>query len=549
MAPNVWQRAALSLGPLRVGSAVLEARRVLVEYVPAGWVVVLGDSFAMYAALGWYLTVALDLLHDDAMSRTALASFVLRGAEPQLAAIGFVWNPLPSLVQIPLVPMLRPYDLQALAGPFQSAASMAGASALLWKHLGLFRLGHLTRTALLALFVTNPMILLYAANGLSEAMFLFCMVWTSYAFVLWVRNWDYAALIGMALATAASFGARYEALPLTVAGAIALVPAGLKDGKLDASRLEAVLIAYLAPIVHVVFLWLFLNQLIVGDALYFQRSVYSNTAQTAAFRESGGYLSGVVGSPLGAARYAGERLFGLSPVFGIILAFTALQVVRRRDWRLGCLAGIWLSVPTFHLVLVHGGNSYGWLRFFMYGIPASFVLAPLLLSHLGRRDRRLAIAALILVSSASSGAALWLMTQPDVAREEHPFVRRVLGLEVVSGATFTHGAERAIAEYVDELPEGRILIDTSTGFSIVLLARQPARFVITSDRDFNATLDGPVGQIAYLLVPRAERAYGGNELVNGRYPELYGGGMTWAKLERDFGDDRGWRLFRVDDGS
>ena len=61
----------------------------------------------------------------DALARTALASYVIQGRQPHLAAIGFVWNPIPSVLEIPFVLLLHLFGLQQLAGPAVSA--LAGA--------------------------------------------------------------------------------------------------------------------------------------------------------------------------------------------------------------------------------------------------------------------------------------------------------------------------------------------------------------------------------------------------------------------------------------
>ena len=59
-------------------------------------------AFVCYLAVALWLS-ALDLVFPDAMSRVANGYYVLFSRDPHLAAIGFVWNPLPSLAAIPLL--------------------------------------------------------------------------------------------------------------------------------------------------------------------------------------------------------------------------------------------------------------------------------------------------------------------------------------------------------------------------------------------------------------------------------------------------------------
>ncbi|MDE3078186.1 MAG: hypothetical protein KGJ86_22410, partial [Chloroflexota bacterium] len=105
------------------------------------WYVVFGAISLTYVVMATYLTLGLHILVGDAISRTAAASYVVLSRERHLAAIGFVWNPLPTVVQIPLVLVLRPFGLQVLAGPLQSALFMGGADTVMWRLLGLYPFG------------------------------------------------------------------------------------------------------------------------------------------------------------------------------------------------------------------------------------------------------------------------------------------------------------------------------------------------------------------------------------------------------------------------
>ena len=85
-----------------------------------------------------YLAVAVllvrhDILFADAMSRVGNACYVLFSRDPHLPAIGFVWNPLPSLVLLPILPLksVAPWLVtHGFAGAIQSALLMAGTVAL-----------------------------------------------------------------------------------------------------------------------------------------------------------------------------------------------------------------------------------------------------------------------------------------------------------------------------------------------------------------------------------------------------------------------------------
>src|SRR5688500_4870609 len=73
----------------------------------------------------WFVVDRLQLLPGDALARTYLAWRVLLGEEKKLANIGFVWTPLPSILQLPLV-LLPPLRFHALSGNLITAVAGAG---------------------------------------------------------------------------------------------------------------------------------------------------------------------------------------------------------------------------------------------------------------------------------------------------------------------------------------------------------------------------------------------------------------------------------------
>src|SRR3954451_9653851 len=56
---------------------------------------------ACYLVVGAVLVFGFDSIMEDALSRVAAASSVWWSSDPKLAAIGYVWTPLPALLMIP----------------------------------------------------------------------------------------------------------------------------------------------------------------------------------------------------------------------------------------------------------------------------------------------------------------------------------------------------------------------------------------------------------------------------------------------------------------
>src|SRR5690606_5766592 len=74
-------------------------------------------------------------MHSDAVSRVANAFYVLYSRDPHLGAIGFVWNPLPSLLELlPLLayPIIPAIATAGLAANLLTALFAAGTSLMLF---------------------------------------------------------------------------------------------------------------------------------------------------------------------------------------------------------------------------------------------------------------------------------------------------------------------------------------------------------------------------------------------------------------------------------
>lgn len=110
----------------------------------------------------------------DAVSRTANAYFVLFLEPAKLASIGFVWNPLPSLVQLLIVPFSvfwKPLATVGFAGAIATAFFAAANAALLFRYFRQAGLSVTTAILLVSLYVCNPFVFYYGFNGMSETFF------------------------------------------------------------------------------------------------------------------------------------------------------------------------------------------------------------------------------------------------------------------------------------------------------------------------------------------------------------------------------------------
>lgn len=560
-------------GTWRAPAAVVPAVRV--PRLGTGWVL-FGAALAGYLGLGAHLVFGLGFIDPDAYSRVISASFVFFSRDPHLAAIGFVWPPLPALFELGLIPLTVAWPAvvaRGFAAVIMSAIFMAGAVHQLDRALWDFGVSRLARYVLVAAFAFHPMIAYYGANGMSEAPTVFFMVLVARHFARWVWEPAVGPLVIAGLGLAGAYLTRYETAlsAVGVGGLVALLTMvrtrGRRSERVDAAIADTAIV--LAPFGLAFAGWALASWLIVGAPFQQFTSIYGNTAQVSVAVAQG---EGEWSAPL-AAKAALElrRLGGVDIALPSAIGIAALIAWRRRDDRwLAVLAA--LGPPLAFMVYGYLTNSvFPYFRFLILAVPLAVMLlglgaagianrtVPAQVGPLRRRAHvalgavttaSLALAALVSVPAA--GAAM-LDGSINVAQSwELPAIARraLLTGERPAAGRYTFATAREIATYLDglDLPDGSVLLDVFEGFPIVGNSARPRQFVITADRDFRAALADPISfRVRYLLVP-ARSGNGTLDAVNLAYPGLWEGGAGFATVERTFagsGPSSDWRLYRV----
>ena len=178
------------------------------------------DTVVFTAAAVVYLVAGTVAAFDgvffgDALSRVQSAAAVLFSRTPALVDIGFVFTPLSTLLELPLValtPWIPAMSDRALAGVIVSALFMAGAVLQVWRTGADRGLRTSLQVVLTVIFAVNPMVVLYGANGMSEAPFLFAVAWATRRLMRFSRTDDVHDLTAAGIAVALSFLARYDGL-------------------------------------------------------------------------------------------------------------------------------------------------------------------------------------------------------------------------------------------------------------------------------------------------------------------------------------------------
>ncbi|MCP3745934.1 hypothetical protein [Paenibacillus sp. A3M_27_13] len=505
---------------------------------------------ALELSAGIYFSYVLGYMHTDALSRVANAFYVLYSRDPHLGAIGFIWNPLPSLLEMvilllyPIFPALATYGLAAVI----LSATFAALTAML-----LYRAGVRTGLSsgmnimLALLYALNPFILLFGANGLSDSLYIYFIMMTVIEFALWLKDRMTASLIVSGLALAMAFWTRYEAVPLGVAMAGGVVLAimflhrnmGRRELALREKlhKVEATWLLLLLPVVFSGLLWIFFNYLIMGNAFYFLNSEYSNTAQSAELLNDDKFVE-IFSNPLVALKFiASKTLWYSVPLFAIL--FIRLLSGRLFRWGTLIILLLFLSVPGLQFLLMMKQSSYGWFRYFMYVFPITVAWLPYELSQLQGRWRRAAFGLVSVSLLLTAGLLSYALTRPDIAPDENSFLTRTGNVNYVR-----QESDRKIAVWLDEhLPKSTIMTDSASAYTMIVYSQYPKRFLITSDYLFNKALSYPQdSHVDYILVPKIMSGMPLSK-INMVYPNLYEKGAPWVQLEREFNGE--WRLYKV----
>ncbi|GAA4245045.1 hypothetical protein [Dactylosporangium darangshiense] len=505
--------------------------------------VVLGAALVVYLALACWMWRQ-QFIPQDSLSRLANGYYVLFSRDPHLAAVGIVWNPLPSLALLPFLPLgaLVPALVRdGLVAVLVSAGVMAVTVAVTRDILRRLGVSRTPRLILTGLFALHPMIFWYAGNGMSEALFLVALMLATRSLLQWLADGRPERLVALGLALGLAYGSRYEALAPALAAPVAVFGVswwrnrGRESGRLGIAQADAVLAGF--PALVTVGLWAACGRIVDNQWFATFSSKYGNAAQVAANRAA---IESVTGSTLAdRAAYAAQQLAGLEPLAPAVLLVAAVLAVRWRDARALAPVAVLGSVLAFDNLAFLLGSSFGWLRFQIAVVPLVVVLVGILLSRQGPArgpgPRRAAVVAGLLAAALAVPVTVLTLRNPDLAREESAFL-------TAGGAEQTRFLARQnlrIGAEIDGLglPDGAVLTDSAYSYAVILASRHPKQFVISSDRDFAAILADPKGHgVRYYLVS----AGGAADAVRAAYPAL-----EQAPASRTWPDFQGRALFTL----
>lgn len=511
--------------------------------------------FAAQFAFGMWMN-ARGFLHLDALYRSVNALQVLHGSDPHLGAIGLVWMPLPTLLQLPWTALYPLWpDVVSSGASASLTTSLAGGATAALLLATCTRLGLSARLgwAYAVLVSANPMLFLYSANGMSEGVAAPFLIGAVCCLTLFWHSGlrRYVVVAGVSLAL--GFASLYEAVPFGAALFAALAGGLIWDSEARASApqgrwraVEGLGLVLLVPSFFVAALWLVANAVIMRDPLFFALSPDSNHALT---KDREGFVFDLAGDALGTLAFVCER----SAPFLVPIGFVLLvRLLDGRFLRVNTVSALLLaaSVP-FGLIapLLYGHASFGWLRFFVYVL---FVAAGWGLYEVAASRRPRRAACLVMAGWALAfPATLLAMSNPAVGQEEHVVVNALVRgggpREVGHSSELAH--MRPVARYLEAGPLARgqrVLFDEA--WALQALARPShlrTLLIQASDRRFRAMLKDPRRhRVSYLLLPRPG---GRPDALTRARPRLWSGDEPGFRLVKSFpATPEHWRLYEVE---
>ncbi|HST03599.1 MAG TPA: glycosyltransferase family 39 protein [Chloroflexia bacterium] len=441
---------------------------------------------AFYLLLGAWATGIFGLVAPDASARTGTAAAILWSRNPHYGALLTAWGPLTTGLQLPLVWLLGVlFNAPQFSANVLSALASTASLGLLYRLFGVLGFQGRMRWLPVALYATNPLILLYAASGSSASLLITCLLLAIYGLAAWWQSGQpgYLGLSGLGITGA--FLINYESLLFGVVVAAAFLY-GLK--RRGMAHPLARLTLYIMPIFYTLLFWFAFNLISMRDPFAFLNA----DLYVSANELSGPSGTATLSSPLGVLNNPGRAL-----VYTLLLAFVVLIcVLNRRDT---------------------GDHD----------------------TDIGNATQAKPTIWLALLLAASLGAAVLLLWPGQSLAQTGP------SSGGYSSSSVSVAEEQVVGDYLrsDVLADARILVDQGDTYPIIDKAGQPNRFVIPSDIDYDEIIANAAQDIDYILLRNNDPGKPG--AIQYAYPMLYESRWPYAQLVHDFGGQMGWRLYRV----
>lgn len=510
--------------------------------------------FLFYLMLGAYMSIWREYLPYDSLARLVSAWLVIHGTEAKLASIGFVWPPLPTLIMIPFT--IFPYLVDSwLVAVIPSAGCMALAGVIVGQISRYLKVPDGWRRLFILLFALNPLVVMFAVNGMSEAMLSLCFLLSAYWMIRFLKTDSHTDMILMAGFFSLLPLVRYEfALVTAFSGLILLLKcwerrSQFPDLKTFGEFIEGRLLAYSALAIYPTFLWIIFNWFIMGSPLYFLAN--DRSALSLADMQLSSYASLII-TPLSSLNLVFSVWFGVF-LLGLLSFAAAIYLgIRQKSNVLLGVGFLIMVIPFLQFVLLNQRANVPLLRYFVMAIPMGLAVAFMVLDYfikwanLNTRHRMLIYGGFAILFLVSNLGTYQVVTSYQYQNIEAETWKALTTEEKVNNLSFDE-AFMIGKELVKIIPPGsRVLIDTyQFGFGIILGAGNHDLFLDFTDPNYDAALKDPPKYVDYVIVPKAS-GRGVYYAINRAYKKLHFQGATWAVFEDVLpATNSEWKLYKV----
>lgn len=476
-----------------------------------------------FIVLGYLITIQRHVVVFDALDRLTRAYMVWYNDPPKLAAIGFSFPPITTVVFLPFA-VIKPVATSGMALVLMTSAFAAGTMVVLNRAFTLVGLTAALRYLMLLAIAVNPMIAFYSTNGQSDMVGLFFLAAGLYCFMAWFDGRQPRYLIGAGMAFSLALLTRYEFIADAFLLAV-LIAAALAAQRVRRDEIEGSVIGYLAPIIYALTLWIFFNLVIVGDPFGWLESIRNPVVNSPAGITSGGHPS--IGDVI---TKLVEINFGIFPLTLLILPVLLIAFFAQRDYVALAFALLILINLIITGASAFTANDLGTIEL-RDALPAMMIAilgAAWLVYSFEGAGIGVYVAALALAVIAIPLSYSQMKTYP-FQNLEQAFARAVTTGKDQEGTVSRGGyivgtkPEELMANFIKRTTnkKNNVLTDNSQTFAVILLNGRPPVFfdrVDKGDAQWKKTLNRPAtgkNKVQYFLVSRSRA-----DLIGQRYPSL-----------------------------
>ncbi len=468
----------------------------------------------LYMLLGFRL-IDLHVINFDALDRLTRAFMVWYNDPPKLASIGFSLPPLGTLVLVPFA-AIKGLVTSGLALPISSAIFGAGTLTFINRMFAMSDMVRGARLLIVLLVGLNPMFGFYAMNGTGDMAYMMFAAFGMFCVLGWGRNGSARYLIGAGLAFAVAVIARYEFILWALVLAF-LVSGSLTAKGRDKDEVEGSVIAYLAPVMYALGIWIFLNAVVLGDPFAWISDASSSAPVNAVASSAPDFsLIDAIGNAL-----------RIQLIFPVSLVAIPMLLLGTRD-AVGIGIAILILVNIGWSVVsaaIEGSVDVIELQDALPGMIAG--CAGIAWCYLRAESMRALLWAVTVGLALVSLPLAWSQMQSFPHQNlEQAFTRAIFTGEDQEGTTSRGGfevgiaPEREMARYISDqdLDPNLILTDNARTFGVIALTGRPDLFfdrVDKGDTEWQKVVDAPQGKVDYMLVQRTDA-----DLILQEYPGI-----------------------------